>query len=65
MVEYMLLADSVPASPLTPSPQERSAHFFEFTGEMANSAWAFVFALSIFLKLSKTQADHNARLKHG
>lgn len=43
---------------------ERSSHFFEFTGEMANSAWAFVFAMMRFAELSATQKDHDHRLKH-
>ncbi len=43
---------------------ERSSHFFEFTGEMANSAWAFFFALTRFAELSATQKDHDTRLKN-
>jgi hypothetical protein len=42
---------------------ERASHFFEFTGEMANSAWAFVFAFSQFARLTKLQEAHNQKLK--
>ncbi len=43
---------------------ERSSHFFEFTGEMVNSMWAFVFAFAVFLKLTKSQEQHDTTLKN-
>jgi hypothetical protein len=41
---------------------ERSSHFFEFTGEMVNSMWAFIFALKVFATLSAAQDRHNTML---
>lgn len=43
---------------------ERAAHFFEFTGEMVNSLWAFFFALTLFKKLAESQKDHENLLKN-
>lgn len=42
---------------------ERASHYFEFIGEMVNSAWAFIFAVRAFFKLSDSQKEHDARLK--
>lgn len=47
-----------------PMGGERASHFFEFTGEMANSMWAFIFALKQFVELSKVQRRHDTSLKH-
>jgi hypothetical protein len=47
----------------SPMGGERSSHFFEFTGEAANSLWAFVYALQQFLVLTDSQERHNDSLK--
>ncbi len=43
---------------------ERASHFFEFTGEMVNSMWAFIFAFAVFLRLTKSQELHDTSLKN-
>jgi hypothetical protein len=55
----LLFYTSVIATEMEP---ERASHFFEFTGEMVNSAWAFIFALQVFAKLSNAQEHHNLLL---
>ena len=42
---------------------ERASHFFEFTGEMVNSLWAFIYALTVFMSLSASQERHSLNLK--
>jgi hypothetical protein len=43
---------------------ERASHFFEFTGEMANSVFAFAFSFILYLDLTLRQREHDEKMKH-
>lgn len=48
---------------VTDMEPERAAHFFEFTGEMANAVFAFVFAFLLYADFRAVEHAHDHQMK--